>query len=100
MSTQEVAELLSRVVDPELGIDIVALGLVYGIEVEGESVTVRMTTTTSACPMGEALREMATAVLLQEGLAGRARFELVYDPPWNVHMAEPDALRWLGLLPR
>jgi len=99
MTTAEVAHLLAHVFDPELGIDIVSLGLVYGIEVSAEDVAVRMTTTTPACPMGAALQSMAEAVLARLPGAGARRVELVYDPPWNVRMATPAALRHLGLVP-
>lgn len=99
MKTTQVAQVLRHVFDPELAIDIVSLGLVYGIEVDGEDVTVRMTTTTPACPMGEALHGMAEAVLWHLPGEGERHVEMVYDPPWNVRMATHAALHHLGLVP-
>jgi metal-sulfur cluster biosynthetic enzyme len=97
MTTAEVAQVLRHVFDPELGIDIVSLGLVYGIEVHDGDVAVRMTTTTPACPMGEALRGMAEAVLWHLPGEGQRRVELVYDLPWNIRMATREALHHLGV---
>jgi metal-sulfur cluster biosynthetic enzyme len=100
MTTQaQVAEVLRHVFDPELAIDIVSLGLVYGIDIEGDNVTVRMTTTTPACPMGDALVGMAEAVLWHLPIEGRRSVQLVYTMPWNVRMATPAALQFLGLVP-
>jgi metal-sulfur cluster biosynthetic enzyme len=97
MTTAEVAHLLRHVFDPELGIDIVSLGLVYGIEADDDRVTVTMTTTTPECPMGEALRGMVDAVLHHSPGPLTVIVELVYEPPWNVRMATPAALRHLGI---
>lgn len=99
MKTTEVAQVLRHVFDPELAIDIVSLGLVYDIKVDGVDVAVKMTTTTSACPMSDALLGMAEAVLWHLPGEGRRHVELVYDPPWNVRMATPAALQHLGLVP-
>ncbi len=99
MTTTEVARMLRHVVDPELGLDIVALGLVYAIEVEPAGVTVRMTTTSPDCPMSDALVGMTEAVLQYSLQDGEPRVELVNDPPWNIRMAEPAVLRHLGLIP-
>ncbi len=100
MTTQDVARALRHVFDPELGIDIVSLGLVYAIEVEGEDVRVKMTTTSPRCPMGEALVGMVESVLGYGSSEGTTSVELVFDPPWDVRMADEGALRRLGLIPR
>ncbi|GMV85563.1 MAG: SUF system Fe-S cluster assembly protein [Dehalococcoidia bacterium] len=100
MTTQDVERALRHVFDPELGIDIVSLGLVYAIEVEGEDIRVKMTTTSPRCPMGEALVGMVESVLGYGPSDGTASVELVFDPPWDVRMADERALRHLGLVPR
>lgn len=97
MNTNDVARMLRHVIDPELGLDIVALGLVYGIAIDGDHVSIQMTTTSPACPMADALVGMAEAVLLYGLGDGQASVELVTDPPWNIRMAEPAVLRHLGL---
>ena len=100
MNTAEVARLLERVYDPELGVNIVSLGLIYGIEVESEDIRVSMTTTSPACPMGAALVEMVESVLGYGQRDGATSVEMVFDPPWDVRMADRPALEHLGLIPR
>ena len=79
-----VRDALSRVVDPEAGVNIVDLGLVYGIEVSPRSVQVRMTMTSAACPMTELIvddmHEQLAAVLPPDVAID---VELVWDPPWT-----------------
>ena len=74
---------LRQVVDPELGCNIVDLGLVYGIAVNGATITVTMTLTTSGCPMHESIASGVQSALL--GLEGveEVRVEIVWDPPWT-----------------
>jgi metal-sulfur cluster biosynthetic enzyme len=100
MKTKDVEQMLRRVIDPELGIDIVSLGLVYGIEVDNEDVRIAMTTTSPQCPMGEALVGMVESVLEYGLRDGTTSVELVFDPPWDVRMADRAALQELGLIPR
>jgi metal-sulfur cluster biosynthetic enzyme len=89
---------LREVFDPELGIDVVALGLVYDIRVEGTTVIVEMTLTTPGCPVAESLPEEATEVL--ESVLGPEGYEvvlqIVWDPPWTPDRLEDDAADALG----
>lgn len=96
MKAAEVAEALRDVYDPELGIDIVSLGLVYAIHT-GEGIDIEITTTTAACPMGAALLEMAEAVLRQRFPGHRVSAEAVFDPAWDAEMLTGEARSWLGL---
>jgi metal-sulfur cluster biosynthetic enzyme len=83
-------ELLRDVIDPELGVDIVSLGLVYGIEVNGRTVAVLATTTTPACPLGDYISSEIERVVLASGAADRVAVEITHTPPWTPHMmAEP-----------
>ena len=79
-----VRDALSRVVDPEAGVNIVDLGLVYGVEVTPRRVQVRMTMTSAACPMTELIvddmHEQLAAVLPPDVAID---VELVWDPPWT-----------------
>lgn len=85
-SEAEILETLRQVIDPEIGCNIVDLGLIYSIERIGEKVKVAMTLTTPGCPMHESLCWGAQNALL--GLPGVAEAEiaLVWDPPWNPSM--------------
>jgi metal-sulfur cluster biosynthetic enzyme len=100
VSALEVAQALGTVIDPELGIDIVSLGLIYGIHDEARALTVEMTMTTPGCPMGTAMTEAARAAL--RFLRPGASIDLVpvFEPPWDVDMMTDDARSWLGLGPR
>ncbi len=86
LDEQLILETLRQVVDPEIDCNIVDLGLVYGIRIEGSKVTVQMTLTTQGCPMHESIAwGVKNALLNLEGIA-EAQVEIVWDPPWNPSM--------------
>ncbi len=81
-----VLEALRQVVDPEIDCNIVDLGLIYGTQIEGRKVTVKMTLTTQGCPMHESIAwGVKNALLNLEGVE-EAEVEIVWDPPWNPSM--------------
>ena len=83
-SDAAVREALRQVDDPEAGMNIVDLGLVYAVEVDARSVRVDVTMTTAACPMADMITEEARSVvsaIVPEGTAIDVR--LVWDPPWT-----------------
>lgn len=87
---------LSEVVDPELGIDIVALGLVYGVELDGTDVAVALTMTTAACPLGEQIvRDAEEHLSAIEGV-GQVKVALVWEPPWGPDRMSAKARELLG----
>ena len=91
MSTQPITETtvwqtLRQVIDPELGCNIVDLGLVYSVTIAGPAVSVVMTLTTPGCPMHESLRWGVQNALLQVPGLDSAEVEVVWDPPWNPSM--------------
>ncbi len=100
MTTGEVAEVLRGVYDPELAIDIVSLGLVYGIEAVDGEVAVTITTTSPDCPMSDALYGMTEAVLQYNFPLATVHLALTHSPQWTVEMAERAALEELGLVRR
>ena len=74
---------LRQVVDPELDCNIVDLGLVYGLAIDGAKVTVTMTLTTPGCPMHESIAwGVKTALLNLEGV-NDVEVNVVWDPPWT-----------------
>jgi metal-sulfur cluster biosynthetic enzyme len=93
----DVLRALRAVVDPELGIDVVSLGLVYAAERDGERARVVMTMTSPACPLGEVLVEDARAAV--EAMVPGVRHvtvELVFEPPWTPERMSPEAREQLG----
>ena len=82
-----IRDALRDVVDPEVGLNVVDLGLVYAIEVGAERIDVRMTMTTPACPMSDMIVESArNAVRAAAPKISDIRIELVWEPPWNPGM--------------
>lgn len=88
---------LTEVIDPEVGIDIVNLGLVYDVRASDESASVRMTMTTPACPLGPYLSEQVEAAIRGElGEGAAVDVEVVWDPPWSPERMSREARRTLG----
>lgn len=97
---QEIMEALKQVYDPEIGLDIVNLGLVYGVDRnEGEgSVNVRHTLTSPACPLGPVIQGQAHAALTKMAGIKSVKMELVWNPPWDPHqMCSEEAKMELGI---
>jgi metal-sulfur cluster biosynthetic enzyme len=92
----EVIAALGDVIDPELGIDIVDLGLVYGVDVDDAGVHVRLTMTTAACPLGEQLVADVEDRLRATGHVDAVDVEVVWEPPWGPERMSEAARRALG----
>jgi metal-sulfur cluster biosynthetic enzyme len=88
---------LRRVIDPELGYNIVDLGLVYRVEIENGAVNVVMTTTTRGCPATDYLRGGADNAASSVPGVASVTIELTYDPPWSPAMMSPAAKAHLGI---
>jgi metal-sulfur cluster biosynthetic enzyme len=95
-SNEEVVEALRQVEDPELGMDIVELGLFYGAEVEGDNVKVTYTLTSMGCPAGPMIQEDIERVLQEIPGIGDVESELTFDPPWTPDRMSDDAKFILG----
>jgi metal-sulfur cluster biosynthetic enzyme len=96
--TEDILEALRDVVDPELGINVVDLGLVYGVTVgEDRLATIDMTLTSAACPLTDVIEDQARAAL--DGLVNDFRINWVWMPPWGPDKITEDGreqLRALG----
>ena len=93
---EEAWKQLEHVYDPELGINIVDLGLVLKLEVQGGEVAVEMTLTTPGCPMSDSMPEAVERSLrMLPGVAGVA-VDLVWEPRWEPEMMTDRARRELG----
>jgi len=95
---EDVLEALRDVVDPELGINVVDLGLVYGVDVDAERIaTIDMTLTSAACPLTDVIEDQAREAL--DGLVADFRINWVWMPPWGPENITDDGreqLRALG----
>lgn len=92
-------DALRTVWDPELGVDIVTLGLVYDIRATDDTVEIDMTLTTPGCPVSEQLpREAGTAVATALP-SHRVTVNTVWDPPWTPERLSPEATQQLGFAP-
>src|SRR5512140_968005 len=87
---------LRRVKDPELNLNIIDLGLVYDIRVDGGSVSVDMSLTTPACPSGPELLDDATKQLESIDGVTDVQVHLVWSPPWTPDRIEPRVRAYLG----
>ena len=81
-----VLNALRQVIDPEMGCNLVDLGLIYHVAIAGAKVTVKMTLTTPGCPMHESLCAGVQIALLNLDGVEEAEVELVWDPPWHPSM--------------
>ncbi len=98
LETEDLLEALRDVVDPELGVNVVDLGLVYGLTLDEDKVlTVDMTLTSAACPLTDVIEDQARSAL--DGLVTDLRINWVWLPPWGPDKITEDGreqLRALG----
>jgi metal-sulfur cluster biosynthetic enzyme len=96
-SAEQVRKALEAVIDPELGINIVDLGLVYDVEIDEEDVlTVRYTLTTMGCGLGPLIEQGIVEVALSFPVKD-VRTELVFRPPWSPDMMSDETKAMLGI---
>ena len=93
---EQVFDALKRVYDPEIPVDVVNLGLVYDVLLDGEKVAVKMTTTASGCPVGDYIVKQAKRAIGRLEGVKEVDVELVYDPPWQESMISEEGRRMLG----
>ncbi|MEU3018585.1 MULTISPECIES: metal-sulfur cluster assembly factor [unclassified Nocardiopsis] len=94
---EEIAEALKDVIDPELGVNIVDLGLVYGVNHDDESITLDMTLTSAACPLTDVIEDQANSAL--DEFERDVKINWVWMPPWGPDKITDDGrdqLRMLG----
>ena len=97
LTTDEVIKKLSTIKDPELGINIYDLGLIYDIKIdEGNNINITMTLTTVNCPVADSFPlDIAKNITSLEN-TGQVKVKLTFDPPWNKDMMSDDARLALG----
>ena len=96
VSEEDVYEALEEVIDPELGLDFVSLGLVYDVETQGSDVYVTFTLTYPGCPIGPQVSEQVKEFVGELEGVERVHPKMVFDPPWTPDMMSEDAKFALG----
>lgn len=95
----DILAALKTVIDPELGINIVDLGLVYAAVRTATGINIELTMTTPACPLGEMMSEEIKMVLRDRFPdLPDVRVEIVWDPPWSPELMSEESRRQLGML--
>ena len=92
----DVFDALSNVIDPELGLDFVELGLIYGVEIDGPTVDITFTLTTPACPIGPQVSEQMVEFVGELPGVERVNPHMVFTPPWSPEKMSEDAKFALG----
>jgi metal-sulfur cluster biosynthetic enzyme len=92
----QVRDALTNVIDPELGLDFVELGLVYDIEIDGPEVTIMFTLTTPACPIGPQVSEQMVEFVGELDGVEQVHPKMTFTPPWSPDKMSEDAKFALG----
>jgi metal-sulfur cluster biosynthetic enzyme len=95
-SADEVRDALTNVIDPELGLDFVELGLVYDIEVEDEDVYITFTLTSPGCPIGPQVSEQMEEFVSELDGVSKVYPKMVFTPPWSPDLMSEEAKFALG----
>lgn len=95
-TVEQVTEALTNVIDPELGLDFVELGLVYDIVVEDETVAITFTLTSPGCPIGPQVSEQMKEFVGELEGVERVEPRMVFSPPWTPDRMSEDAKFALG----
>lgn len=100
VTKKQVENVLKTIPDPEIGVSLWDLGLVYGIGIAKKTndVTVTMTLTTIGCPLFNLIADPITREVGKIPTVGKVTVELTFDPPWTTERMSDDAKRHLGFL--
>ncbi len=96
VTVEDVEAALTNVIDPELGLDFVELGLIYGVEIDGGHVHVTFTLTTPACPIGPQVSEQMQEFIGELPGVEEVVPTMVFTPPWTPEKMSEDAKFALG----
>lgn len=97
LSEELIYTVLRTCNDPEIPLNIVDLGLIYGVQIENDRVAVKMTLTTQGCGMGGHISHDAEEKILALPGVQEAKVEIVWDPPWTPEKISPEGRKTLGL---
>jgi metal-sulfur cluster biosynthetic enzyme len=94
----EVVTKLKEILDPELGINIVDLGLIYDVKVESNNIFVLMTLTFPGCPLGSVIQKEVKDKINSIKNVGKIDLKITFEPPWDLSRISSDAKAQIGLL--
>lgn len=97
ITKEQVLEKLKAVKDPEIGMDIVSLGLVYDVTILEGKVKLTMTLTSPMCPLGDSLTSDVRAALKDLPDVGESEVQITFDPPWDTSRMSEEAKSKLGI---
>jgi len=95
-TVDEVTDVLRDVIDPELGLDFVELGLIYDVEIEGSTVRVTYTLTSPGCPIGPQVAEQIAEFVMELEGVDEVHPTMTFSPPWTPERMSEDAKFALG----
>lgn len=98
ITTERVTSCLENVIDPELGINVVDLGLIYNIQINGNKISVDMTLTASGCPMAGMLATSVEQAIREAFDRADVEVSLVWNPPWRPDRLSDAAKKQLGYI--
>jgi len=94
----KIIEALKKVIDPEIGFNVVDLGLIYDIEVSEDGVVkIQMTLSTPSCPLSGTIMDWVKSAAESVEGVNKAEIELVWNPPWSIEMASDEVKKSLGM---
>lgn len=96
-TAEAVVDMLKNVYDPEIGINVVDLGLVYGVDIDNQVVNVKMTLTTPGCPLHDTLTRTAEMAIETLDGVSEAHVDMIWDPPWTPERITDEGRRLLGI---
>ena len=94
---EKIREALKEVRDPEMGVNIIDLGLVYDIKVEDQTATITMTLTSPGCPVGPMIIDDIHFALEKFSELEKISIDIVWSPPWDASMMSEEAKDLLGI---
>ncbi|MEM0130372.1 MAG: iron-sulfur cluster assembly protein [Thermoplasmatales archaeon] len=97
VTKEEVLDVLKTVSDPEIGVDIVNLGLIYQLDIVDDKVNIRMTMTAPSCPVTDWILVEAQRRVEEIPGVKECNIELVWDPPWSLDMISDEARKMLNM---
>jgi len=98
LTEEKVLEVLSEVYDPEIPIDIVNLGLIYGIEIDGANVVITMTMTAPGCPASTQIAGESKLMVEELPNVDTVDIDIVWDPPWDPSKMSEEAQESMGMI--